>query len=108
MPKSPNCTAVWPLESPARRPRWYFRNLVLFGSSISDHLSTRSCSPTAKRKPRKDAGSVRSRRLRARLRTPRGAALQPLGECEMGGRGSSLLHRPLGVLVGLLHGLGFL
>src|SRR5262249_37616703 len=31
----------------------------------------------AKSKPDKDAGSVRSRRLRARLRTPDGAALQP-------------------------------
>src|SRR6266481_5741928 len=41
-----------------------------------------SCSPAAKSKRGKDAGSVRSRRLRARLRTPPGAALQRPGECE--------------------------
>src|SRR5919106_3714575 len=35
MPKSPNCTAVWPLAVPRMRPRWYLRNLVFFGSSIA-------------------------------------------------------------------------
>src|SRR5919204_3276392 len=53
------------------------------------HLPCRSCSPAAKRPPRKDAGSARSRRLRARLRTPRGGALQRPGECEMCGRWTS-------------------
>src|SRR5690348_2307653 len=56
-------------------------------SSISDHLPTESWSLTAKTKRRKDA---RSRRLRARLRTPRGAGLQPARKCEAGGRGSPL------------------
>src|SRR3954462_4051311 len=60
------------------------------GTRITDHLGRRSRSPAAKTKRRKDAGSVRSRRLRARLRTPRGAGLQPPGECEMRARGSAL------------------
>src|SRR5947208_14338342 len=51
---------------------------------------SRSCSLAAKSKPCKDAGSGRSRRLRSRLRTPQGAALQWIRECEMGGRGPSL------------------
>src|SRR5438552_10349565 len=59
-------------------------------SSTCDHLPTESCFLAAKTKPRKDAGSVRSRRLRARLRTPRGAGLQPARKCEAGGRGSPL------------------
>src|SRR5690348_702873 len=43
-----------------------------------------SCSPAAKTKRRKDAGSARSRRLRGRLKTRRGAGLQRTGECEAG------------------------
>src|SRR5439155_4356468 len=35
-PKSPACTVVWPFEVPRRRPRWYLRNLVFFGSSTYD------------------------------------------------------------------------
>src|SRR5512134_2704499 len=58
------------------------------GGATSDHLPARSCSRTAKSERRKDAESVRSRRLRARPRTPRGDALQPSRECEMGGRRS--------------------
>src|SRR6266851_5425363 len=53
-------------------------------------LPFESCSPAAKRPSRKDAGSARSRRLRARLRTPRDGALQRPGECEAGGSGPSL------------------
>src|SRR4051794_34087704 len=34
-PYSPNWTVVWPLEVPARRPRWCLRNLVFFGSSMA-------------------------------------------------------------------------
>src|SRR3989440_4547489 len=51
---------------------------------------SRSCSLAAKSKPCKDAGSARSRRLRARLRTRQGAALQRARECEMGGGPPSL------------------
>src|SRR5436305_3142988 len=54
---------------------------------ISGHLSSESCAPGVKRPARKDAGSVRSRRLRARLRTQRAGALQRPGVCEAGGRG---------------------
>src|SRR6059058_4577629 len=57
----------------------------------SDHLAFGSCSRAAKRPHRKDAGSVRSRRLRARLRTRRGGALQRPRECESDGRGSPSL-----------------
>src|SRR5712691_8464212 len=60
---------------------------------ITGHLSSESCSPAAKRPARKDAGSARSRRLRARLRTRRAGALQRPGECEAGGRGPSLSTR---------------
>src|SRR2546425_10794025 len=49
------------------------------------HLSIRSCSLAAKSKPGKDAGSARSRRLRARLRTRHGAALQRARGREMVG-----------------------
>src|SRR5947209_2742388 len=59
--------------------------------AISDHRPTRSCSLPAKSKQRKDAGSARSRRLRARLRTQRCAALQPRSECEVRGEGPALL-----------------
>src|SRR5260221_8103654 len=52
-----------------------------------------SCSPAAKSKHGKDAGSVRSWRLRARLRTRPGAALQRPGECETrAGRARSRQH----------------
>src|SRR5439155_22693638 len=43
---------------------------------VGGRHSIRTRSPAAKSKRRKDAGSARSRRLRARLRTQRGAALQ--------------------------------
>src|SRR4051794_1985431 len=56
-------------------------------TGISSHLSCRSCSRAAKSEHREDAGSVRSRTLRARVRTPRGDALQRVRECEMDGRG---------------------
>src|SRR6187551_966901 len=59
----------------------------------SGHLLHRSCSPAAKRRSRKDAGSARSRRLRARLRTRRERTLQRPGECEMGRRGPPLILR---------------
>src|SRR5436853_7613434 len=48
------------------------------------HLPIESCAPAAKRPRRKDAGSVRSRRLRARLRTRRGGALQRPCACGTG------------------------
>src|SRR5436309_12007625 len=56
-------------------------------TSLSNHLPSESCFLAAKTKRRKDAGSVRGRRLRARLRTRRGAGLQPARKCEAGGRG---------------------
>src|SRR4051795_468553 len=59
-------------------------------TGISSHLSRRSCSRAAKSEPGKDAGSVRSRRLRARLRTPRGDALQPHPGRELRGWGPPL------------------
>src|SRR5215212_2029476 len=55
----------------------------------TDHSPCRSCSPAAKTKHRKDAGSVRSRRLRTRLRTRRGAGLQRPGARELCGEGST-------------------
>src|SRR5436305_15221684 len=57
--------------------------------AINGHRPCRACAPAAKRPRRKDAGSVRSRRLRTRLRTRRGGALQRPGACEMCGWGSS-------------------
>src|SRR5438045_4630504 len=51
------------------------------------HLPWGSCSPGAKSRSGKDAGSFRSQRLRARLRTPPERALQPLGGRETRGRG---------------------
>src|SRR5712691_3285372 len=60
----------------------------LRGGAISDHRPWHACSPAAKSRPRKDAGSARSRRLRARLRTRRGRALQRPGECAGRGWGS--------------------
>src|SRR6266702_6722518 len=59
---------------------------VLRGGAISGHLSWHACSAAAKTKSGKDAGSVRSRRLRARLRTPPGAGLQRPAECAGRGR----------------------
>src|SRR5918994_1783227 len=59
----------------------YQRNIA------SGHAPFGSCVRTAKSPPRKDAGSVRSRRLRARLRTRRGGGLQPLRACGPGGAG---------------------
>src|SRR6266498_3849845 len=64
------------------------RAAVLRGGAISGHLSWPACSAAAKTKPGKDAGSVRSRRLRARPRTPPGAGLQRPAECAGRGRGS--------------------
>src|SRR5579884_4111280 len=43
IPKSPNCTAAWPLVSPVRRPRCAFRNFVFFGISIRGY----PCSPVS-------------------------------------------------------------
>src|SRR5207247_7242786 len=63
---------------------------LYFLSAISGHRLSRSCSLPAKSKQRNGARaygaheSVRSRRLRARLRPRRCAALQPRSECEMG------------------------
>src|ERR671937_3240943 len=57
------------------------------------HLPIESRDAAAKRSPRKDAGSARSRRLRVRLRTQRGGALQRAATCEASGRGASLEHR---------------
>src|SRR3954447_24560519 len=56
---------------------------------IEGPLRRSSCSPAAKSRSGKDAGSVRSRRLRARLRTRPERALQRPGECEACGRGPS-------------------
>src|SRR5438128_12607416 len=61
----------------------------LVASGISDLPLSRSCSPAAKTKRGKDAGRVRSRRLRTQLRTRPRAGLQRAGECEMRWRGSS-------------------
>src|SRR5436190_15715446 len=52
---------------------------------ISGLLVRRSCAGAAN-KQRKEAGSVRSRRLRARLRTRRCAGLQPHPACELWAR----------------------
>src|SRR5919204_3012847 len=54
------------------------------------HLRSRSRSPAAKREPRKDAGSARTWKVRARPRTQRGDALQRPGEYELRGRGPPL------------------
>src|SRR5581483_2829239 len=62
---------------------------------ISSSLLRHVCSAAAKTKPGKDAGSVRSRRLRARLRTPNGAGLQRPAECAGRRRG---LQESLGLL----------
>src|SRR5204862_102090 len=50
---------------------------------------TRASAGRAKSKPGKDAGRARSRRLRARLRTQPGAALQPPGAARVGGRAAN-------------------
>src|SRR5919197_4123370 len=60
---------------------------------ITGRPPNRSCPPAAKAKHRKDAGSARSRRLRVRPRTPRGAGLQRAGGREMGGGRPSSLRR---------------
>src|SRR5206468_1805927 len=59
---------------------------ALRGGAIRGHLAWHTCSAAAKTKQRKDARSVRSRRLRARPRTQRWAGLQRPAECA--GRGS--------------------
>src|SRR5437016_7804095 len=56
-------------------------------ATIKGSRPTRSCSRRGKSKRCKDAGRVRSQRLRARLRTRQRAALQRVREGEMGGRG---------------------
>src|SRR6266508_6125229 len=63
--------------------------------AISDHLPSSLWAPVATSAPGQAAGRVRSRRLRARRRTPPGAALQRPGESEMRGRGSPLDAAPL-------------
>src|SRR5580765_4168072 len=77
--------------------------LNLRTGTTSDHRPTRSCAQPAKSKQRKDAGSVRSRRLRARPRTRRCAALQPRCACEMGGWWSPSLVQLLHLVEGELH-----
>src|SRR5438477_4806222 len=78
---------AWPIAMFLRtRRRVRPRAAVLRGGAISGHLSWHACSAAAKTKPGKDAGSVRSRRLRARLRTPPGAGLQRPAECAGRGR----------------------
>src|SRR6184192_3858049 len=62
---------------------------LIHQGSVTGVLSCSSCTPAVKSRARKDAGSGRSRRLRARLRTRREGALQRPGECEMGRRGPS-------------------
>src|SRR5829696_2900712 len=57
----------------------------LVAVAISGHLRDRSCAPAAKSRSGKDAGSARSRRLRARPE----CALQRRGGCEMSRRGPS-------------------
>src|SRR5438105_12698849 len=77
----------WP---PSRRRSvmpFPIRPRPIIPSCISGHLPTESWSLAAKTKRRKDAGSVRSQRLRARLRTRRGAGLQRARGREAGGRG---------------------
>src|ERR687895_289529 len=71
---------------------------------ISDHLREIRLRMAAKSKRRKDAGSARSQRLRARLSTRRGAALQPSGAREGLERGSPTL--ALGLLFLLAGRLG--
>src|SRR5919198_5216346 len=66
------------------------------GGAISAHSPRTAGSPTAKGKPRKDAGSVRIRRIRARPSTQRDAALQPPG--EPAGRGEGVRRPLLGLL----------
>src|SRR5215471_10814629 len=53
---------------------------------ISGYLWCGSCAGSAKTKQRKDAGSARGRRPRARLRTRRCAGLQPQTACDVRGR----------------------
>src|SRR5262245_26331489 len=64
----------------ALRPRLLDHQRFL--GQLSGHLRWTSCALPAKTKERKDAGRGRSRRLRARPRTRRSAALQPRSECE--------------------------
>src|SRR5262249_55010296 len=69
---------------PSRRQ---MRHLGPRSRAISGHLPWGSCPPAAKSRSGKDAGSVRSWRLRARLRTRPDRALQRPGGCETRGRG---------------------
>src|SRR6266511_3864104 len=83
------------------------RVACLRGGAISGRLSWHSCSAAAKTKSGKDAGSGRSRRLRARPRTPPDAGLQRPAECAGRGRGphSRLRRRLLAAADGLLRAL---
>src|ERR671924_608486 len=76
VPKMPLRTRLW------RRAR---RSLMV--SWVIGHLPWGSCLTAAKSRSGKDAGSVRSRRLRTRLRTRPERALQRPGKCETRGRG---------------------
>src|SRR5919202_423867 len=68
---------------------------------MNGHLVRGSCSMAAGRACRKDVGSVCSRTLRARPRTPRGGALQRPSECETCGWGRSSEQRLSWVFVWL-------
>src|SRR5438445_496221 len=74
---------AWPIAMFLRtrrrvRPRVAGRR----GGAISDHRPWHACSPAAKSRPRTDAGSARSRRLRARLRARRGRLADPVDLCQ--------------------------
>src|SRR5512133_1484339 len=77
---------------PSRRQKRHFGPSDL---ATSGHLAWASCSSAAKSRSGKDAGSARSRRLRARLRTPPERALQRPGECDARVRGPPLNAPPL-------------
>src|SRR5919198_527325 len=82
-----SCSTVCPNGSSLKRRR----------RAISGHLSWATCSPAAKRPPRKDANAYASQdhvTLRARLRTPRGGALQRPGEREARGTAPPLKDAP--------------
>src|SRR3954453_8108867 len=63
MPYSPNCTVVWPRESPARQPRCCLRCLTRLGDSISGRLP-------ADVRPRRHRHRRRGRGLSARPGRP--------------------------------------
>src|SRR5437868_13927784 len=78
---------AWPIAM-FLRTRRRVRPLVaaLRGGAISSALPCSACSAAAKSEPGEDATSVRSQRLRTRVRTTHGAALQRPAECAERGR----------------------